>query len=408
MSTASLPTIEPGNVSDLAKVAFDVAVIGAGPAGSSTAIHLARQGHRVLIVDRKAFPRDKPCGDCLLADAQRSLAELGVIESVIRVGRVLDNAIVSSPSGYTFDVPGLYVTCTRERLDTIVLAQATGEGAIFAVADVDSISVKDGQRVWCHDRLTDSSFSVPLAVVATGYHASLAKAAGFLHDPTPYAIARRRYVRSSYPLDKMVLMYGKRIAPGYMWIIPVGEELYNVGCGVINLPHINTSRLLRQAEQFIAEESEHGRRLIAQGEPVTPTHGAALRCQLIGMPPVSKGRILAVGEIMGTTFPFTGEGIGKALESGKLAATVIDRAIRRQNYHIASDYSTVVDTELRPQYRGYIRAQRWLTRPAINDFLAKRLQQSPYLQQQFAHFMAQTGDPRRVFALGEIVKSYFR
>lgn len=408
MSTASLPTIKPGDVSDLTKVSFDVAVIGAGPAGSSTAIHLARQGHRVLIVDRKPFPRDKPCGDCLLADAQRSLTELGVIESVRHAGRVLENATVSSPSGYTFDVPGLYLTCPRERLDTIVLAQAISEGAIFAVADVDSISVKDGQEVWCHDRLTDSSFSVPLAVVATGYHASLAKAAGFLHDPTPYAIARRRYIRSSYPLDKMVLMYGKRIAPGYMWIIPVGPELYNVGCGVVNLPHINTSRLLRQAEEYIATQTEHGRRLFADGEPVSPIHGAALRCQLVGMPPVSGGRILAAGEIMGTTFPFTGEGIGKALESGKLAAGVIDRAIRRDNHRIVSDYSALVESELRPQYRGYIRAQRWLTRPAINDFLAKRLQQSPYLQQRFTHFMAQTGDPRRVFALGEIVKSYFR
>lgn len=408
MSTASLPTIKPGDISELAKVTFDVAVIGAGPAGSSAAAHLARQGHRVLIVDRKPFPRDKPCGDCLLADAQRSLTELGVIESVKRAGRVLKIATVSSPSGYTFDIPGIYITCPREQLDTIVLAQAIGEGAMFAVADVDSISVEGGQNVWCHDRLTDRSFSVPLTVVATGYHASLAKVAGFLHDPTPYAIARRRYVRSSYRLDKMVLMYGKSIAPGYMWIIPVGPDLYNVGCGVVNLPHINTSRLLRQAEEYIATQTEHGRRLIADGEAVSPIHGAALRCQLVGMPPVSGGRILAAGEIMGTTFPFTGEGIGKALESGKLAATVIDRAIRRQNYHIVGDYSTVVETELRPQYRGFIRAQRWLTRPAINDFLAKRIQQSPYLQQRFAHFMAQTGDPRRVFALGEIVKSYFK
>ncbi|MBD3333308.1 geranylgeranyl reductase family protein [candidate division GN15 bacterium] len=408
MNEYTQPRIDNRNLSSLPDKTYDVLIVGAGPAGSSCAAYLARHGHRVLLVDRKAFPRDKPCGDCLLPDAQRSLTDLKVLESVSRAGRILENATVYSPSGYSFDVPGTYITCPRERLDTILLDRAIRDGVSFAVADVDELKVEDDTTVAGHDRVTGETVRAPLAVVATGYHASLARASGLLQNSVPYAIARRRYVRSNYRLDRMVLMYGKRIAPGYMWIIPVGPELYNVGCGVINLPHLNTSRLLRRAERFIAEESEHGRELMAHGEPVSPVHGAALRCQLIGLPPVSRGRILAVGEIMGTTFPFTGEGIGKALESGRLAASVIDRAKRRANYRIVSDYSAMVDSQLRPQYRGYIRAQRWLTRPSINDFLAKRIQRSTYLQQEFARFMQQTGDPRRVFALGEIIKSYFK
>ncbi len=408
MNEIAVPSIAVRNLADIRKELFDVAVIGAGPAGSATAAHLARHGHRVLVVDRKSFPRDKPCGDCLLADAQRYLEELGVLPSVSNAGRVLANATVFSPSGYSFDVPGAYVTCQRATLDAILLDRAVRDGATFAVADIDKLTVVEGQSVRSHDRFSGLTIHTSIVVVATGYHASLAKAAGLLADPTPYAIARRRYVSSSYTLDRMVLMYGKSIAPGYMWIIPVGPELYNVGCGVINLPHINTSRLLRRAEEYIARESVHGRRLMAEGEPVSPVHGAALRCQLVGVPPVSHGRILAVGEIMGTTLPFTGEGIGKALESGRLAAGVINRAIRNDNHHLLEDYTALVETELRPQYRGYIKAQRWLTRPTINDFLSRRIQRSPYLQARFAQFMSQTGDPRRVFALGEIVKSYFK
>src|SRR5947209_5896032 len=61
---------------------YDVLVVGAGPAGSSSAYHLARQGVDVLLVDRFAFPRDKRCGDGIVAAALEELALMGIADEV--------------------------------------------------------------------------------------------------------------------------------------------------------------------------------------------------------------------------------------------------------------------------------------------------------------------------------------
>ncbi len=61
---------------------YDVAIVGAGPAGSSTATYLARAGWRVALVDRAAFPRDKPCAEYLSPAAEPLLRDLGVMDAL--------------------------------------------------------------------------------------------------------------------------------------------------------------------------------------------------------------------------------------------------------------------------------------------------------------------------------------
>ena len=61
----------------------DVLVVGAGPAGAAASIFLARQGHRVLLVDRAAFPRDKACAEYLSPACTAFLAQLGVLDAVL-------------------------------------------------------------------------------------------------------------------------------------------------------------------------------------------------------------------------------------------------------------------------------------------------------------------------------------
>src|SRR5512147_2181958 len=78
----------------------DVLVVGAGPAGSATAFHLARHGHRVAVVDRAEFPRDKPCSEYLSPEAVRHLAAIGVLQDLERAGgQPLFGTTVFGPRG---------------------------------------------------------------------------------------------------------------------------------------------------------------------------------------------------------------------------------------------------------------------------------------------------------------------
>src|SRR5260370_16214471 len=77
---------------------WDVVVIGAGPAGSVAALHLATEGHRVLLLDKQRFPRDKTCGDGLLPEAQGVLQRAGLLQHALELGRRLAILSMISPS----------------------------------------------------------------------------------------------------------------------------------------------------------------------------------------------------------------------------------------------------------------------------------------------------------------------
>ena len=117
-------------------MAQDVIVVGAGPAGSSTAYHLARRGRRVLLLDRRSFPRDKSCGDGLTLPALRLLDEMGVL-ALLEGPRRVDGvrALMRGRGHRDFRYPatkgglayGLVVP--RHELDAAICARAVAAGA---------------------------------------------------------------------------------------------------------------------------------------------------------------------------------------------------------------------------------------------------------------------------------------
>ena len=81
----------------------DVIIAGAGPAGSLTALLLARAGVRVLLLDRSRFPRAKPCGDCLSAETGALLSRMGLLSAVTALPHArLDGWRIFAPDGGHF------------------------------------------------------------------------------------------------------------------------------------------------------------------------------------------------------------------------------------------------------------------------------------------------------------------
>ncbi len=113
----------------------DVAVVGAGPAGSAAAATLAHAGRRVVLVDKARFPRDKACGDGLTTGALRLLDDLGLDPGQVGSWMPVDDVVVRSPSGHevTFPLPrhqGTYAAIARRvDLDAAVLDLARKAGA---------------------------------------------------------------------------------------------------------------------------------------------------------------------------------------------------------------------------------------------------------------------------------------
>ena len=392
-------------IDSLPDMLWEVMIVGAGPAGSMAALHLASRGHRVLLIDKQRFPRDKICGDGLIPDAIRCLQRAGLYEKVSEVGWKTKEIVAFSPSRIRFEVPGDFLTVKRLILDEIIAREAVSKGATFCQGTVQAISRDPDGMIRASFSESSQQVRARIGIIATGADISLLKNLGMVSHLRASAVALRCYVRSSFNLNQLVISFDRSVIPGYAWIFPVGGEEYNVGCGMAYRDGVKTRGNLKEIFHNFVTEFPLVRELMKWGEILTPLQGALLRCGLKGSYPFKGKNILAIGETIGATFPFTGEGIGKAMETGELAASIVHKSLVEGNFQYLHEFPRLLEEELRPRYLGYQIAENWLSKAWLNDLIARRARKSRFLQNAFAGIITETVDPRTIFSVWGILKS---
>jgi menaquinone-9 beta-reductase len=385
---------------------WDVLIVGAGPAGSIAAFHLAARGHAVLLLDKKRFPRNKTCGDGLLSDALRVLERVGLLRRVQQLGLPIHGASFFSPSRIECELPWGYLTLKRRLLDTLIARKAVDAGAYFCQGDVQRVTVTSNGLVACSTSGSRRVYHARVGVIATGANVSLPEKLGLVQCWQASGLAVRCYIRSLLSLDRIVISYDRSIIPGYAWIFPMGDHEYNVGCGIFYRGNARDRTNLKDMFRRFTTKFPLARRLLEDGEPISPLSGASLRCGLKGLSPGGANNLLAIGEAIGATFPATGEGIGKAMETAEVAAEVIHEALRSGDCNRLRGFPARLDEQLRFRYLGYDVAERWLSVPWLVDLVARRARTSKFLQQAIAGIINETTDPRTVFSLGGMIRSF--
>jgi geranylgeranyl reductase family protein len=410
------PPVAQRAVDDRTPSRWDVVVVGAGPAGALAARRLAARGHAVLLLDRRRFPRDKTCGDALIPDAQAALARNGLLERVRALAWRSECGEIHAPSGARVEVRCPSLTVPRRLLDATLAAAAVEAGAHFvhgavtSVVDDTAAGAAGGATIHVEGRA--APLRARLALVATGAHVGLLADVGLLKRQRASAVAIRCYLRSRAVIDRLVVSFDRAILPGYAWIFPVGRGgdgayEYNVGCGVVlgdgdgDAPQ----RALRaMLERFLAQ-APAGRALVREEVGRGAVRGALLRTGLTGARGWGGGAVLAIGEAVGATFPLTGEGIGKAMETAELASDAADAALRDNSNAPLGAYPQALAARLRPRYRGYEVAQRWIGRPWLADLVLGRAARRAPLREALTGILTETVDPARVFSLGGLARA---
>ncbi|GIU85719.1 MAG: drug:proton antiporter [Acidimicrobiia bacterium] len=318
-------------------------VVGAGPSGAAAAYWLAARGHRVLVVEKKRFPRDKTCGDGLTPRAVRQLHDMGLAGELARYQRY--DGLRSMGHGMTLelawpahpDFPSYGYVVRRRDLDGMVATRAAQAGATVrtgaeAVAPVVDGGFVTGALVRDGDSGATERVTARYTVVADGANSRFGRALGTARDRTyPLGMAIRGYFRSPRHDDPWIESHldirdrhGNHL-PGYGWIFPVGDGTVNVGVGLLSTfagwKSVNTSRLMEAfcevvpATWGIGPETSCGPPTggrLPTGGSVTPRVGPSF---------------VVVGDAAGSVNPFNGEGISLAYETGRLAADAVDLAL---------------------------------------------------------------------------------
>ncbi len=384
---------------------WDVIVIGAGPAGSSAAFHLARKGSKVLMVDMARFPREKVCGDCMISDIEPNLRAMSLSDEARSRGTVLRKVSVYSPSQHSFTIPGQFLTLKRPILDSILARRAVEVGATFAAGQAVDIAVKDDETVAVRFKASGRTVRAQIGILSTGAHIGLAKKLGAVISEKPSAVALRCYIKSSERLEHLVLYYFRDILPGYGWIVPLGNDEYNLGCGCY-LPATRRRTVREYFEAFVSG-FRPAQRLMSSGQVISPPRGGVIRCGLRGVHSVHRGSVVLSGETVGTTFSLTGEGIGQAMSAGAIAAACVGEVLSTGDRRRLEQYPSMLEAKLRPRHRGFDHAQRWVSHRWLADFTAWRIGRSRYLQDACTEFVANSENPRRVYSMKALLRSFW-
>ncbi|MHC4247675.1 MAG: geranylgeranyl reductase family protein [Planctomycetota bacterium] len=383
---------------------WDAVVVGAGPAGATCAAHLADRGRHVVVLDRARFPREKVCGDSLSPDALRRLERLGVLDEVRASGHALEGVDIYSPSRIHLPLGGQFVTIRRRILDAIVARRAVRAGAAFCLGAVETLRTTADGVVVCSVAGNGRAIRARAGVIATGAELALAALSGMAGRSGASGVGLRCYVRSRRGPDRVVVSNEKGLLPGYAWIFPMGGREYNVGVSVFRRGKLRRRANLRREFDAFVRGHPAARVMMEAAECVTPLRGGIIRCGMDGARAVGEGNVIAIGETVGASLPCTGEGIGPSMETGELAAEVIDDALGSGDLSHLRRYGERIETDLRPRYAGYLKAESWLARPWLNDLLARIARHSRIGREAAGGMLSDAADPADFFSLAGLVR----
>jgi len=361
----------------MVKDSYDVVVVGAGPGGSSAAMHLAKLGHSVLMLEkRQEIGAPKRCGEGL------SLATAGIFGEIPSrfIAQKISTAKVYAPDKSSVLVDfgknsGGYVV-ERKVFDKWLAFGASRAGAtVIAKSEVTDV-LKDGKRITgVRAKILgeeDLDIKAKVVVAADGIESTIARKAGLeTANKLVNLDSGYQYEMSNLNLEdkhKIILYFGNKIAPrGYIWIFPKGDHIANVGIGIAMAE--NTAK--HYLDEFISDNPEifENASIIEVNSGGIPVGGFLENMVLDGF--------LAVGDAAHQVNPIHGGGMKEATIAGEIAAKVISKCIRNGDVSkkALSEYNRIWWEERGSELKKVERLRQVVEKLSDNDLnmLAKAL-----------------------------------
>jgi len=378
----------------------DVVVVGAGPAGATAATVLARAGRSVVVIDRAVFPRDKCCGDGLTTLALRELEVLGLQPKMVPNWKTVDAAWLRSPSGREVCLPlpadGIFAATTpRRELDAALVDIAEDAGAeVLQGHSLDGI--RSGPSSVEVDVAGHGTIEARYVIAADGMWSPTRKALG-VGEPGYLGEwhAFRQYARNvtGPAAERLIVWFEPDLLPGYMWSFPLPDGRANVGFGVQRNGVRRVRDMKSEWEDLL--QRPHVVEALGAGYELEDRHTAWPIPAGIDRATLTAGRVCFVGDAAMATDTMTGEGIGQALLTGRLAAEAIIAGGALAPDRVTRQYRSTVRHHLLADHKMSAMLSRVLSHETGARGAIRVLANSEWSRRNFARWMFED-EPRAI------------
>ena len=375
---------------------FDVIIIGAGPAGCACAFMLRHSNLKIAVLDASQFPRDKICGDALSADVvnQLHLMDASLLSKFEGFERkhASNGVRFFAPNGTGLDIDFVnkkhplaagYVA-QRMDFDAFLVNQIRDQETIDIFENHKVISISDhGDSIELQTEHT--KFSTLMLVGADGANSIVKRQLTDQKlDKRHHCAGLRQYyenVKGFKENGSIELHFHKDILPGYFWIFPLPDNKANVGLGMLSSEVSKKNIDLKKKLEHIITEHPTIKERFKNARALEKIKGFGLP---IGSKkvPLSGNRFLLLGDAANLIDPFTGEGIGNAIRSGRVAAEHLQKTFERKDF--SSKFNKAYDQEIYRRMWNELRIGRSLQKllkfPKLFNFVVKKANHNPSLK----------------------------
>jgi flavin-dependent dehydrogenase len=349
---------------------FDVIIAGAGPAGSSVAIRLARNGLRVLLVEQKKFPRAKLCGEFISPECVRHFENLGVMDAIkTSKPTALTETVFYSARGHHVTIPSNWfgtsaaLGLSRAVMDHVLLQRARDCGVTVLENTTITEPILQAHAVRGVKLKTNEQYFAPLTIDATGRAHILSRKLNSSKS-RPTLIAFKAHLRNTRVAPNTCEIYF--YPEGYGGLSSVEGDISNL-CFIISAEQVkrhysNPELVMREMvmkNQRAAYTLEHAQ---PESEWLSASWERFGRQQ-----PSPVNGLLAIGDSAAFIDPFTGSGMLMAFESGELVADVI---VHDRDKLTTNELCTNYAAQYAQKFDSRLRICGWLRRLAFRPRLA--------------------------------------